>query len=220
MKSVTRKTAFFLTLALSLATVGCGEGTPEADESDQRDLLENATTLTITGDLDDIVLDSDLTADGTVAGRIVERGIFNTKWTITSGGEPWFYISYPKEKWVYNIEGVNSGNTYGYYDMDDNCLGYAQERILESDTLERAYYIVFLDAEGNVARDYLATEKGNYLMDFDGNKVGEGKAELESFFSDDYVVTVSADEGTEVDLKDKLALCIRLSNDFMSDYSD
>lgn len=71
-----------------------------------------------------------------------------------------------------------------------------------------------------VARDYLATEKGNYLMDFDGNKVGEGKAELESFFSDDYVVTVSADEGTEVDLKDKLALCIRLSNDFMSDYSD
>ena len=46
------------------------------------------------------------------------------------------------------------------------------------------------------------------------------KAELESFFSDDYVVTVSADEGTEVDLKDKLALCIRLSNDFMSDYSD
>ena len=39
-------------------------------------------------------------------------------------------------------------------------------------------------------------------------------------FSDDYVVTVSADEGTEVDLKDKLALCIRLSNDFMSDYSD
>lgn len=47
------------------------------------------------------------------------------------------------------MEGVNSGNTYGYYDMDDNCLGYAQERILESDTLERAYYIVFLDAEGN-----------------------------------------------------------------------
>ena len=118
------------------------------------------------------------------------------------------------------MEGVNSGNTYGYYDMDDNCLGYAQERILESDTLERAYYIVFLDAEGNVARDYLATEKGNYLMDFDGNKVGEGKAELESFFSDDYVVTVSADEGTEVDLKDELALCIRRSDDFMSDYSD
>ena len=84
----------------------------------------------------------------------------------------------------------------------------------------RSFSIVFLDAEGNVSRDYLASEKGNYLMDFDGNKVGEGKAELESFFSDDYVVTVSADEGTEVDLKDKLALCIRLSNDFMSDYSD
>ena len=24
----------------------------------------------------------------------------------------------------------------------------------------------------------------NYLMDFDGNKIGEGKAELEGFFSD------------------------------------
>ncbi len=97
MKSVTRKTALFLTLALSLATVGCGEDTPKAAESDQRELLNNASTLTVTGDLDDIVLDSDLTADGTVAGRIVERGIFNTKWTITSGGEPWFYIAYPKE---------------------------------------------------------------------------------------------------------------------------
>ena len=86
MKSFTRKTALSLTLALSLATVGCGEGTPEAAEMDQRDLLENATSLTITGDLDDIVLDSDLTADGTVVGRIVERGIFKTKWTITSGG--------------------------------------------------------------------------------------------------------------------------------------
>ena len=182
MKSFTRKTVLFLILAFSLAIIGCGKDTPKTAESDQRELLNNASTLTVTGDLDDIVLDSDLTADGTVAGRIVERGIFNTKWTITSGGEPWFYIAYPKEKWIYNMEGVNSGNTYGYYDMDDNCLGYAQERILESDTLERAYYIVFLDAEGNVARDYLATEKGNYLMDFDGNKVGEGKAELESFF--------------------------------------
>ena len=111
MKSVTRKTALFLTLALSLATVGCGEDTPKAAESDQRELLNNASTLTVTGDLDDIVLDSDLTADGTVAGRIVERGIFNTKWTITSGGEPWFYIAYPKEKWINNMEGVNSGNT-------------------------------------------------------------------------------------------------------------
>ena len=72
MKSVTRKTALFLTLALSLATVGCGEDTPKAAESDQRELLNNASTLTVTGDLDDIVLDSDLIADGTVAGRIVE----------------------------------------------------------------------------------------------------------------------------------------------------
>ena len=118
------------------------------------------------------------------------------------------------------MEGVNSGNTYGYYDMDDNCLGYAQEQLLESDTLERAYYIVFLDAEGNIARDYLATEKGNYLIDFDGYKIGEGKAALEGFFSDDYVVPVSTDEGTEVDPKDKLALCLRLNFYFMSDYSD
>ena len=56
MKSVTRKTALFLTLALSLATVGCGEDTPKAAESDQRELLNNASTLTVTGDLDDIVL--------------------------------------------------------------------------------------------------------------------------------------------------------------------
>ena len=82
MKSFTRKTVLFLILAFSLAIIGCGKDTPKAAESDQRELLNNASTLTVTGDLDDIVLDSDLIADGTVAGRIVERGFFNTKWTI------------------------------------------------------------------------------------------------------------------------------------------
>lgn len=45
MKSVTRKTALFLTLALSLATVGCGEDTPKAAESDQRELLNPPPSL-------------------------------------------------------------------------------------------------------------------------------------------------------------------------------
>lgn len=72
--------------------------TPKAAESDQRELLNNASTLTVTGDLDDIVLDSDLTADGTVAGRIVEQRNLQHQVTITSGGEPWFYIAFIQKK--------------------------------------------------------------------------------------------------------------------------
>ena len=45
---------------------------------------------------------------------------------MTAGGEDWFYLGDPKDNFIYNLEGVNSGTTYAYYDMDDNCLGYAQ----------------------------------------------------------------------------------------------
>ena len=51
MKSFTRKTVLFLILAFSLAIIGCGKDTPKAAESDQRELLNNASTLTVTGDL-------------------------------------------------------------------------------------------------------------------------------------------------------------------------
>ena len=87
-----------------------------------------------------------------IAGSIKETGFWNTKYTVTAGGEDWFYLGDPKDNFIYNLEGVNSGTTYAYYDMDDNCLGYAQTRIMETDGLEHDWYIVFLDADGNISR--------------------------------------------------------------------
>ena len=181
-------------------------------------MLEEASSLAYTGDLEDITLTSDLTADGVIAGSIKETGFWNTKYTVTSGGEDWFYLGDPKDNFIYNLEGVNSGTTYAYYDMDDNCLGYAQTRIMETDGLEHDWYIVFLDADGNIRADYLTDERCHYVMDFDGNVLGTCSATGETF-SDKYEVKVQMNEGEQMDLMDKVAICRQLAHWYAFDHS-
>ncbi len=99
-----------MTVVLS---AGCEiEEIPKAAVEDERQVLEETSSLAFTGDLDDITLTSDLTADGVIAGSIKETGFWNTKYTVTAGGEDWFYLGDPKDNFIYNLEGVNSGNTY------------------------------------------------------------------------------------------------------------
>ena len=162
----------------------------------------------VKGELDEVNQQGDILADDKVAAYVIESGFFDTKWTVSVDGEDWFYVKYVTDEPVNNVDGVNSGSTYGYYDMDDNCLGYAQDRIIETDALERDYYMVFLDAEGNPREDYLAEEKGRYLYDYDGNVIGEGYADMDSFFSDACHVEVQTD--TEMNFMDKFAMYMRL----------
>ena len=133
-------------------------------------------------------------------------------------GEDWFYLGDPKDNFIYNLEGVNSGTTYAYYDMDDNCLGYAQTRIMETDGLEHDWYIVFLDADGNIRADYLTDERCHYVMDFDGNVLGTCSA-TEETFSDKYEVKVQMNEGEQMDLMDKVAICRQLAHWYAFDHS-
>lgn len=149
-----------------------------------KEALSTASSVVVKGELDEVNQQGDILADDKVAAYVIESGFFDTKWTVSVDGEDWFYVKYVTDELVNNMDGVNSGSTYGYYDMDDNCLGYAQDRIIETDALERDYYMVFLDAEGNPREDYLAEEKGRYLYDYDGNVIGEGYADMDSFFSD------------------------------------
>ena len=219
MKRYKKNLALLLAAVTAVLSAGCEiEEVPRAAVEEERQVLEEASSLAYTGDLEDITLTSDLTADGVIAGSIKETGFWNTKYTVTAGGEDWFYLGDQKDNFIYNLEGVNSGTTYAYYDMDDNCLGYAQTRIMETDGLEHDWYIVFLDADGNIRADYLTDERCHYVMDFDGNVLGTCSATGETF-SDKYEVKVQMNEGEQMDLMDKVAICRQLAHWYAFDHS-
>ena len=211
-------TSLFLTVA------GCGEAGEELPPTEEgRTALENASVLSMKGDLDDIVADSDIWADGQAAGHIQERGFWNSKYTISTGdGEAWFYLRYVTDEPINDVEGVISGNTYGYYDMDDNCLGYAQEQILETDTLERDWYTVFMDADGN-PKDYLADKDMMRIFDYDGNVIATGSFSFGDFFHyDEYTIELKEEEGSEgkMDFGDKMCAFLRIDYKVNSDHGD
>ena len=81
-----------ISAALFLAVAGCGSSGEELPPTEEgRAVLENASVLTMKGDLDDIVAESDIWADGQAAGHIQERGFWNSKHTVSTGdNEPWF----------------------------------------------------------------------------------------------------------------------------------
>ena len=202
MKRYKRNLALLLAAVTAVLSAGCEiEEVPRAAVEEERQVLEEASSLAYTGDLEDITLTSDLTADGVIAGSIKETGFWNTKYTVTAGGEDWFYLGDPKDNFIYNLKGVNSGTTYAYYDG-----------------LEHDWYIVFLDADGNIRADYLTDERCHYVMDFDGNVLGTCSATGETF-SDKYEVKVQMNEGEQMDLMDKVAICRQLAHWYAFDHS-
>ena len=109
MKRYKRNLALLLAAVTAVLSAGCEiEEVPRAAVEEERQVLEEASSLAYTGDLEDITLTSDLTADGVIAGSIKETGFWNTKYTVTAGGEDWFYLGDPKDNFIYNLEGVNS----------------------------------------------------------------------------------------------------------------
>ena len=214
--------AAFISAVLLLAVTGCGSSKEELPPTEEgQEALQNASVLTMEGDLDDIVADSDIWADGQAAGHIQERGFWDSKYTISTGSdESWFYLRYVTDEPINDVEGVISGSTYGYYDMNDNCLGYAQEQILETDTLERDWYTVFMDADGN-PKDYLADEDMMRIFDYDGNVIATGSFSFGGFFHyDEYTIEVKEEEGSELkmDFGDKMCAFLGIRYKVNSDY--
>ena len=178
MKRYKRNLALLLAAVTAVLSAGCEiEEVPRAAVEEERQVLEEASSLAYTGDLEDITLTSDLTADGVIAGSIKETGFWNTKYTVTAGGED-----------------------------------------METDGLEHGWYIVFLDADGNIRADYLTDERCHYVMDFDGNVLGTCSATGETF-SDKYEVKVQMNEGEQMDLMDKVAICRQLAHWYAFDHS-
>ncbi len=200
---------------------GCGASKVEYEDSKAaKKAMNNATNIFMESNIEEPNQKTDIKADGMVAGYMEESGIFHTKWTISIDGETWFYVKFVTDEPINDVEGVISATTYGYYDSNDKCLGYAQQQVLDNGVYGREYYMLYLDADGN-PKDYYSDEDGYYLYDYDGNVIGEGDVES-SWFGNDYDITITMKEDSkvQVDFMDKVVMYIRICDDLYEKYSD
>ena len=80
MKRYKRNLAVLLAAVTAVLSAGCEiEEVPRAAVEEERQVLEEASSLAYTGDLEDITLTSDLTADGVIAGSIKTGSIWVTR---------------------------------------------------------------------------------------------------------------------------------------------
>lgn len=194
---------------------GCGKSDVEsyASAEEAKQAMDQCRTFVVDGDLEDVNQEGDILADGKRAGRLKETGILNTKWTVSVDGKTWFWMKFVTDEPINNIDGVIAGTTYGYYDENNQCLGYAQKRLFENENLEREYYLVFLDADGN-PKDYLAEEHGEELYDYEGNQIGSGKADRKGYIGEKCYFEIDTDPGVSVDAVDKMAMYLQLFSKF------
>lgn len=162
---------------------GCGKSDREsyASAEEAKQAMNQCRTFVVEGDLEDVNQEGDILADGKRAGRLKETGILNTKWTVSVDGKTWFWIKFVTDEPINNIDGVIAGTTYGYYDENNRCLGYAQERLFENENLEREYYLVFMDADGKSQR-LSAEEHGKELYNYDGSQDRQRKSRSQGLF--------------------------------------
>lgn len=194
---------------------GCGKSDREsyASAEEAKQAMNQCRTFVVEGDLEDVNQEGDILADGKRAGRLKETGILNTKWTVSVDGKTWFWMKFVTDEPINNIDGVIAGTTYGYYDENNQCLGYAQKRLFENENLEREYYLVFMDADGNL-KDYLAEERGEELYDYEGNQIGSGKAELKGYIGEKCYFEIDTEPDVSVDAVDKMAMYLQLFSKF------
>ena len=194
---------------------GCGKSDREsyASAEEAKQAMNQCRTFVVEGDLEAVNQEGDILADGKIAGRLKETGILNTKWTVSVDGKTWFWMKFVTDEPINNIDGMISGTTYGYYDENNRCLGYAQKRLFENENLEREYYLVFMDADGN-PKDYLAEEHGEELYDYEGNQIGSGKADFKGYIGEKCYFEIDIEPGVSVDTVDKMAMYLQLFSKF------
>lgn len=179
---------------------------PDADAA--KAALNQAQTIYIEGNYAAVKQKTDILADGKVAAYL------NGK-TVTINGETWFRIDYVTDEWI-NEDGedYSAGNTYGYYDAEGNCLGYAQRRGVKQQDGEYTDNYYFMDAEGNL-KDYCIEKDGYYAWDSDGNVIatGDWDPDFRITFMDDacHVQIDKAEDATvQMDFMDAMVMYLRL----------
>ena len=203
-KAKIRKAVYIAVMWCILASVllGCKKSNVEsyASAEEAKQAMSQCRTFLVEGDLDEVNQEGNILADGKIAGWLKETGILNTKWTVSVDGKTWFWMKFVTDEPINNIDGVIAGTTYGYYDENNQCLGYAQKRLFENENLEREYY--------------LAEERGEELYDYEGNQIGSGKAELKGYIGEKCYFEIDTELGVSVDAVDKMAMYLQLFSKF------
>ncbi len=186
---------------------GCGEGPEKITQAQSaKDAMNTAASIYLTGDLEAVNQKTDILADGKVAGRMEESGFFNTRWTVTAGDGTWFYMKIVTDEPINeDTEEYVSGNTFGFYDEADNCLGYAQKRGFRGDT-GSGYDYYFMDAEQNL-KDYRMEETGEYFTDMEGNVIARADSAMD-FTGRTCHIQIDMEKGSDarIDFMDKLPM--------------
>ena len=186
----------------------------EYDSADAaKEALNTAETVTFRCDLEDADAADNLRADGKVAGYVENKGIINSRWIVSVDDVTWFYARYVTDEPINNVEGVKSGSTYGFYDSNDQCLGYAQERVSDGGYWER----VFLDADGS-EKGYYTDEDCTVIYDGDGNVLVKAKGTREFVGAYGNIEITSTESGRQIEFMDKMALLIHIYDDMKNDY--
>ena len=197
---------------------GCGKAPQmEFDSAEEAiEALDTAENIEIYADLYSEKKKTEILADGKVAGYLQGE-------TVYIDGEEWFSIDYVTDEPI-NEDG---GTTYGYYDADGNCLGYAQDRYLDTMDGEKDSFLVFLDADGEEL-DYCSSRGGTILFDWDGSPVGkgytgvDGVSFLRRFYTNIYKTTFYTDPEAQltVDFMDRMAMFKKLQSDYRMVYDE
>ncbi len=195
-----RKKHLFVLCVLSFALMltACGSSYPKLSGDEALAALKSAKTLYFTGDLDDVNTFSDILADEQIVGEVKEKGLINNRMIATIDGKEHCYCKYVSSGDVMQIE--HSGTTYGVYDMDDNCLGYMQQRFGNGTS-----WYAFLQADCS-EKDYRLTEDVSTLCDSSGHTIGTISRVLDSTVSHAFHVEIKTDDGAQVDYTDKLII--------------
>ena len=197
-KAKIRKAVYIAVMWCILASVllGCRKSNVEsyASAEEAKQAMSQCRTFLVEGDLDEVNQEGNILADGKIAGRLKETGILNTKWTVSVDGKTWFWMKFVTDEPINNIDGVIAGTTYGYYDENNQCLGYAQKRLFENENL--------------------AEERGEELYDYEGNQIGSGKAELKGYIGEKCYFEIDTEPDVSVDAVDKMAMYLQLFSKF------
>ena len=203
-----RKIIYSIICFLSVLCLGaCNAGSANqmiADAATGQAMLNSASTWSIKCHGHSVNKRCDLVVDNQTAGQLQESGFFDAHWNILAGGEEWFYAKYVTGEWINNVEGVVSATTYGIYDMNDNCLGYCQERVMDGD-----YWYVFLNADGTERGLYM-DENGSTIYSYDGTVLATANYTIEDYRSGIYNMFIMPANGYEPAAMDKLMMFIRL----------
>ena len=211
-----------LVLGAGLMLAGCAapaSAIEYADADAAREALNTTSTVTFeVYSMEDVNLAGDILADEKVAGYWCESGLLDMKWTVSVDDEDLFYVKCVTDEPINDMEGVNSGTTYGCYDMNDNCLGYGQQQIIASEGDEEQWLMMFLDAEGNAREDYYASEDGDVLYDWDGNGIASVNGDLGVLGGCTITFTMEDSAEQEVDIKDKFVMMMPVLSEMKDEY--